>query len=257
MAEEIKELENTPEKAVYQFGEGKEALTLSIESGITTYKAETLEDNNPWPKGYHDENTNYLELTLSSNENSLYSIRRKGMKDAGYLQDIPPQVWPEQKVDYKREIAARLYDDKSKEATAVKKFLNQIEGNTIVDELKNLITEIPHLREIEAQQKKEQELKRQQEAEDYWQGVALKKENAKNALNKFVGADKIETAKEKSVATNDVATNRLASLRKKITHDIDEALGTNLEKKKMPLKGLEAGVSRIVEKMVSNKKVKD
>ena len=57
--------------------------------------------------------------------------------------------------------------------------------------------------------------------------------------------------------TKTTATNRLASLRKKITHDIDEALGTNLEKKKMPLKGLEAGVSRIVEKMVSNKKVKD
>lgn len=54
--------------------------------------------------------------------------------------------------------------------------------------------------------------------------------------------------------------NKLATLRKKIAHGIDETLGTNFEEKRLPkiLKiKVEEPLSRIIENKLSNKKIKD
>lgn len=53
------------------------------------------------------------------------------------------------------------------------------------------------------------------------------------------------------------APNKLATLRKKIAHGIDETFSTHLEEKEMPFKGLEAGMAKIIEKMSVEKKIKE
>ncbi len=71
----------------------------------------------------------------------------------------------------------------------------------------------------------------------------------RKALEKQIGdAEKFYRKQSKNndaQATEDVATNKLANLRKKIAHNIDKTLGTNLEEKKLvkPLKKIEKFVS--------------
>lgn len=263
MSEAIKEIENTPEKAVYQFGEGKDALTFTIKTGITTYLEETLEEGYPWPKGYHNENTDYIELKLLSNEINLYSIYRKGMEDARCVQDLPPQLRSAKKVDSKKEIAEQLYDDNSKEAVAIKKFLKDISGNELIDTLNKMIEETPQRRKAELQRVKEERLQEQQRIKAYWQREREKRDNAQNAVQQFVGEGKDTITKQKeageALAKSSVGINKLATLRKKIAHDIDETLGTHLEEKKLPkvLKKIEEPLSKVLDKIVSNKKVNE
>ena len=54
-------------------------------------------------------------------------------------------------------------------------------------------------------------------------------------------------------------SNKLAKVRKKIAHNIDETLGTHLEEKKLPkvLEKIEEPLSKVVDKIVSNKKVNE
>ena len=111
-----------------------------------------------------------------------------------------------------------------------------------------MIEETPQRREAESQRQEQEELKRQLRAEAFWQKEIEKRNNAQNAVQQFVGEDKYTMSKQK-----ETSNNKLATLRKKIAHDIDETLGTHLEENKMPFKGLEAGVSKIVEKIVLNK----
>ena len=70
---------------------------------------------------------------------------------------------------------------------------------------------------------------------------------------------KIQKQKEKDErAIENVATNKLAKLRKKIAHNIDETLGTNLEEKKIPnflKRKVEEPLSQMIENIVSNKKI--
>ncbi len=66
--------------------------------------------------------------------------------------------------------------------------------------------------------------------------------------------------KDETVSLADsLVTNKLATLRKKIAHDIDETLGTHLEEKKLPkvLKKIEEPLSKVVDKIFSNKKVNE
>lgn len=253
MSDEIKELENTPEKAVYQFGEGKNALTLSIESGTTTYNELTYDDkDDAWPRGIHNENTKYLKLELSYNRLSLYSIYEQGRTSAS-IRPMHHDYRVSKLCDYKKEISEKLFDDNSKEATAIKKFLSQIKGSALVDEINKLIKETPQRREEELlKQQKEQakkvaeEQKRKVEAKQQELAEAQNRENAENLLNNFVGTDNAKILKkEEDVTTNDVATNKLATLREKIAHDIDETFCTNLEEKKIakPLKKIEKAIS--------------
>ena len=237
MSEEIKELKNTPEKAVYQFGEGKDALTLSV------YEDKYNQDVGDYNPVYHHETI----VKLTSQGISLFHISQDshGVETEGYTNLEP--------------LAEKLYDNNSKEARAIKMMLSQIKGNSLIDRLNSSLKNTPTRREDKEQRQKQYEEEMRRDAKQQRLTEAQNKENAKNALNKFVGADKIETTKEKSVATNDVATNKLAILRKKITHDIDETFGTNLEEKKLlnVLKRVEEPMSKIVEKIVSNKKIKE
>ena len=133
-----------------------------------------------------------------------------------------------------------MYDNKSKEAVAVKKFLKKISGNELIEELNKLIEETPQRREAESQKREQEKLKQQQRAEAYWQKETEKRNNAQNAVQQFIGGDKDIINKQKE--TN---TNKLATLRKKIAHDIDETLGTHLEEKKIaePIKKIEKAIS--------------
>lgn len=80
-----------------------------------------------------------------------------------------------------------------------------------------------------------------------------------NPTKTNVKKDLSEIELEEAITQNDISTNKLAILRKKISHDIDETFGTKLEEKKLPnvLKRVEEPMSKIVEKLVSNKKVKE
>ncbi len=90
----------------------------------------------------------------------------------------------------------------------------------------------------------------------------------RKTLEKYFGASekfhikqdkKIQKQKEKDErAIENVATNKLAKLRKKIAHNIDETLGTNLEEKKIPnflKRKVEEPLSQMIENIVSNKKI--
>ena len=237
MSEEIKELENTPEKAVYQFGEGKDALTLSV------YEDKYNQDVGDYNPVYHHETI----VKLTSQGISLFHISQDshGVETEGYTNLEP--------------LAEKLYDNNSKEARAVKMMLSQIKGNSLIDRLNSSLKNTPTRREEEKQRQIQNEEEMRHKAEQQRLEEAQNKKNAENALNNFIGADDAQTTKE-AVATNDVATNKLAILRKKITHDIDETFGTNLEEKKLPnvvKRRFEEPMSKIFEKIVSNKKIKE
>lgn len=204
MSEEVKEIENMPEKAVYQFGEGKNALQLTVYS----------------ERYWSGPDMPYLHffLSLESNDVSLYKIN-----------DLDGHSIPD-----------KLYDDISKEAIAVKKLLAQIRGNSMIDGINDRIKEIPQ----ERQRKKQESIEAERRARARRKQNEGNKKNANNALDNFVGTGKV---------------NRLSILRKKIAHDIDETFGTNIEEKKLPnvLKRVEEPMSKIVEKLVSNKKVNE
>lgn len=197
MSEKIKELENTPEKAIYQVGEGKDALTLSITTGATTYKSANEHCQ------ITQEPANYIEISLSSNNVRLFYFNKKDHEDAIigniYKNMGRPLNFGGKKIDHKKLLSERLFDDSSKEAVAVKKFLSQIKGNALVDEINKLIEGTPLRREEELRKQQEEksnrsaeEQKRQEEAKQKKLTEAQNKENAGNALNKFVGVDKQE-----------------------------------------------------------------
>lgn len=258
MSEQIKELKNTPEEAVYRVGKGKDALTLSVATEKTTYKyierrrGDMFTENRP---------TNYIYLQLESNNVELYMSSIKEQNDYYAQGDyVYPGKWdalPGRKIDnIKMALAEKLYDDESKEATAVKKFLSLIKGNVLVDEINKLVEGTPLRREEELQKQQEEQARRIFEAQKRQEEVKQKKlteaqieaqnkKNAEKTLNNFVGADDAQAAKKETVTTNEVATNKLAKIRKKIAHGIDETLGTKLEEKKLakPLKKIEKAVS--------------
>lgn len=230
MSEEIKEIENTPEKAVYQFGEGRDSLTLSIISGKTTYNYINGSDYTKQEK-----TTDYIELTLSSNSIELYSISEKCNED-GWLSSKPSE-WNDYKPNYvsggtainnKKVIAEGLYTSSSKEALAIIKFLRHIEGNPLVD---GIVKFIKHLDEQRAQKNElsekmrtewieEEKLlpkKRQEELKQERKEFKLEKQkekDAKNALEKFVnpGLDsKIKSLKMKIlrlIAEDNISSER-------------------------------------------------
>lgn len=247
MSEKPKEIENTPEKAVYSFGEGKDMLTFSISKGETGYEA--LDNFGSFYYKTKTKKTSFVKLELSSNEVTLYSIEKKGYVDAEVHSSdaMAPDIGiKEKKQNIFKAIAEKLYDDNSKEAIAVKKFLKKIDGNTLINKLNECIEETPQRREAELQRQKEEQLERQQSIDAYRQRETEKRNNAQNAVQQFVGEDFVGEDKDiMSEQKENVASNKLSILRKKIAHDIDETLGTHLEEKKIvkPIKKIEKAVS--------------
>lgn len=184
--ETIKKIENTPEKAVYQFGEGKDALILSIAE-----KTEFNEVMSPTgdPMRFSEK---HLKLELSRDNEAIYNLSELVDSKFPYYKGNERK-----KIDVIKDLSKKLWDDNSKNSSIAKKLLSMVKGNPLIDEMN-----------------KQMELLR-------------------DAQNKELNKSK------------------LAKVRNKVAKKIDSVLGTSLEKKKMPLKGLEAGVSRIVEKIVS------
>lgn len=256
LKKENKKADNIPEKATFHIGEGKDALELTISQGKTTY--EFIEKRNH-QAFIENRPTNYISLQLESNNNELYKFTIKEQEDYCTAGSNPVNwgAFPGKKTDdIKMALAEKLYDDNSKEATAVKKFLSQIKGNVLVDEIKKLIEETPQRREEEARKQQEEQAKKvaeeqKRKAEDEQRKLAAdqNKKNAENALNNFVGADKeeMEERKEKILANKEKtkkATNKLAQARKRVAKFVDKMS----ERMK---------VEKVVKKVTGGKKIED
>lgn len=139
-------------KKSHQIGEGKDALTLSVSTGKTTYITWSPKDKNYEEMGdiYRiDRPTDFIKLDLSSNGVSLYSIEQRKNEDLEF-----PDTEDANKVcDMKRTIAERLYDDKTPKGQTIKKLLFQIKEDQLIDEIRQLLETTPQ-RRIEEKQKK-------------------------------------------------------------------------------------------------------
>lgn len=151
MTAEIKELENSPEKTVYQFGEGRNAMQLTISRYPTEYMKLFPEDEVKNYKGGRLETakdkTDCLEIKLTYGEDYFYSIKQKSIEDAYEDWDIfegEYLTWlaVERKVDAENKIAEKLYADESIGALNTRTCLQQIKGNPLIDKINQRIEDL-------------------------------------------------------------------------------------------------------------------
>lgn len=182
MNEKIKELVNTPKKAVYQFGEGKESLTLSISEGTTKYKAFNESEK------CVEVGTGFMHIKLTSNGKLLCNIY-----DVGHTDDLKTEngICKGRSKDYRREIAKKLYYCKNeKHVQAVRKFIELIEGNPIVDGIKQ------QFEFIDSRRNERKKLKEAEEAEEERKSELLKEKErgTATAVENLLKTDKDDTS---------------------------------------------------------------
>ena len=139
MIEEIKELQNNPEKAVYQIGKDKNALILSVEE--VTENGE-VKDINLEPLAFSEK---FLKLNLSKNNIPIYALSE--LEDSR----IEPSAtgFHLDRAEAIANLSRKLFNDKSKNARYAKEFLKKISGNPLIDEIKEQI------KVVEEEQKRE------------------------------------------------------------------------------------------------------
>lgn len=151
MTAEIKELENSPEKTVYQFGEGKNIMQLTISRYPTEYMKLFPEDEVKIYKGGRLETakdkTDCFEIKLSSGGVDFYNVKQKSIEDAHEDWDVfegEYLTWlaAERKVDPENKIAEKLYTDDSAEALTARTCLQQIKGNPLIDKINQQINDM-------------------------------------------------------------------------------------------------------------------
>ena len=162
MSKEIKEIKNDLVESIYQIGEGKNQLHLSVSTYLTDYR--TREGENPNEYHFGSAQTDCVELKLSSENKNLYTIKQKGHEDA-YLENgngtdsyVSSCYVSEKKVDIREKLAENLYKDGSDMAMTVKDILLRIKGHPLLDEIKKNMSVI-HEREVsQAREKRLKEL---------------------------------------------------------------------------------------------------
>ena len=184
MKQEVREVENTPEKAIYQVGEGKDALTLSVSRNTWEHRAD-----------FHMDTFSRFSVELKSNDVSLYNC----------FGNINREL---------NDLAEKVYDDQSKEAKAVKSFLSLIKGNSLAAQLKEAVEKTPERRKEREQRDKEWEEERQRAAKKRDLEEKQNKKNAENALNKFLGV------KDEPVESVEEPDNKLARVRRKVAKKV-------------------------------------
>ena len=135
MSDKVEHILHATTKDIYKIGEGENALTFSISTGETTYTrgpsflgpALTLP-------------TNFVELNLSRNGVTLYNILQKADDDDNINGGTGGSF------DINIAIADKLYDDQTEEGLEVKRFLNQIKENPLVDKIRESIEDTPNRR---------------------------------------------------------------------------------------------------------------
>ena len=126
--ETIKEIENTPEKAVYSFGEGKDALILSIAE-----KTEFNEVMSPTgdPMRFSEK---HLKLELSRDNEAIYNLSELVDSKFSYYKG-----YERNRIDVIKDLSKKLWDDNSKNSSIAKKLLSMINGNPLIDEMNKQI----------------------------------------------------------------------------------------------------------------------
>lgn len=124
MSEEIKEIENTPEKAVYRFNKGKDALILSIAE-----KTEFNEVMSPTgdPMRFSEK---HLKLELSRDNEAIYNLSELMDSKFSYYKGNERK-----KIDVIKDLSKKLWDDNSKNSSIAKKLLSMVKGNPLIDEM--------------------------------------------------------------------------------------------------------------------------
>jgi len=133
MTSEIKHIEHTQNKDVYQMGRGQDVFTFSISKGKTTTMREPSVPIIGRPFSFPSD---FVELDLSRNGNTIYNLKQC---EDSRIEKAMARI--------EVAIAEKLYDDKTEEATVIKEFLHQISDNLIVDNIRNDLNDTPQRRE--------------------------------------------------------------------------------------------------------------
>ena len=162
MSEEIKEIKNSMVESVYQIGDGRNQLYLSVSTYLTDYRTRKGSAHNVYYFGSAE--TDCVELKLSSENKTLYTIRQKGHEDA-YLENgndtggyVSSRYVAEKKVDIRKKLAENLYKDSSEMAMTVKDILLRIKGHPLLDEIKKNMSDIHEHEVLLANEEKLKEL---------------------------------------------------------------------------------------------------
>ena len=227
-----------PEKTVYQFGGGKNSFQLSVSCYQTEYLKLIPEGQTRVRKGGHletaENKTDCIELKLSANGVDFYSVKQKRMEDAHEGWDCFEGVYStwldaEKEVDMERGIAEKLYKDNSVEAITAKACLQHIAGNPIIDKIKQIMEDIPQ------------------------------KDEAKVAET-GVATDKIDTRLGKirnKLAKGVDAVTKMTGMQKIAQKTLHKNIAIEPISAKAGVKKFEKNVDKVIDKIVSNKKVKD
>lgn len=226
------------EEIVYQFGGGKNAFQLSVSYYQTEYLKLFPEGQTRVRKGGHleiaENKTDCIELKLSADGVDFYSVKQKRMEDAHEGWDCFEGVYStwldaEKEVDMERGIAEKLYKDNSVEAITAKACLQHIAGNPIIDKIKQIMEDIPQ------------------------------KDEAKVAET-GVATDKIDTRLGKirnKLAKGVDAVTKMTGMQKIAQKTLHKNIAIEPISAKAGVKKFEKNVDKVIDKIVSNKKVKD
>jgi len=121
MTSEIKHIEHTQNKDVYQMGRGQDVFTFSISKGKTTTMREPSVPIIGRPFSFPSD---FVELDLSRNGNTIYNLKQC---EDSRIEKAMARI--------EVAIAEKLYD------------LHQISDNLIVDNIRNDLNDTPQRRE--------------------------------------------------------------------------------------------------------------